>query len=156
MTNDDPPDITEESAIETAFTQSGSHEFNGFELEPWTPARIVASQAMGLHYGSVDEAGRSRFATDKVYPGAQRDVAIVLWLCTLKTEKEVDAAARAPAAAMPKVYAFAGDHKLTDTGSENFWKGFLVFLEMMNQVAASRVNAEKKTTPDNQPIPQTI
>lgn len=150
MTNE-PPDITEtdqQPEIEKAFTDSGLHQFNGFNLQPWTPARIMAAQAMGMHYGSIDEAGRSRFVTDKIYPGAQRDVAVVLWLCTLETEKEVDAAARAPTAVMDKVYAFAAEHRLSDTGDENFWKGFLTFLAIMNEVAASRVTPEKKTSPE--------
>jgi hypothetical protein len=148
---EEPPDITgtEAEAIESAFTDSGLHEFNGFALEPWTPARIMAAQAMGIHYGSVDEAGQSRFITDKIYPGAQSDVAIVLWLCSLKTQAEVDAARRAPIPAMDKVYDFSAKHRLTDTGDENFWKGFLVFLAIMNELAASRVKAEKKTTPDS-------
>src|SRR5580765_7948569 len=123
----EPEDITgtetdQQPVIEKAFTDSGLHEFNGFALEPWTPARIMAAQAMGIHYGSIDEAGQSRFTTDKLYPGAQRDVAIVLWLCTLKTQAEVDAAGRAPLPAMDKAYAFAGEHGLADTGHENFWK----------------------------------
>ena len=146
------PDITgteidQQPVIEKAFTDSGLHEFNGFALEPWSPARIMAAQAMGMHYGSIDEAGRSRFATDKIYPGAQSDVAIVLWLCSLKTQAEVDAARRAPIPAMDKVYIFSEEHRLTDTGDENFWKGFLVFLGIMNDVAASRVTPEKKTIP---------
>jgi hypothetical protein len=154
MIDDDTPDITEEAVdqqprIESAFVKSGLHEFNGFALEPWSPARIVASQAMGLHYGSIDEAGRSRFVTDKIYPGAQRDVIIVLWLCTLKTEAEADAAARAPSQAMDKAYAFGTEHGLTDTGDENFWKGFLIFLAIMQEVTDSRVASEKKTGSDN-------
>ena len=148
---EEPPDITDvkdqQPAIEKAFT--GLHEFNGFALEPYSPARIMAAQAMGLHYGSIDEAGRSRFVTDKIYPGAQSDMAIVLWLCSLKTQAEVDAARRAPIPAMDRVYAFAEEHQLTDTGDENFWKGFMVFLDIMNEVAASRVKAEKKIIPDN-------
>jgi hypothetical protein len=150
---DDPPDVTDElqqpATMDEAFIKSGLHEFNGFALQPWTPARIMAAQAMDLHYGSIDEAGRARFVTDKIYPGAQRDVAVVLWLCTLKTQAEVDAAARAPRAAVDKMYAFAAEHKLTDVGDENFWKGFLVFLNIMREVTASRVNAEKKITPAN-------
>lgn len=150
---EEPPDITgtetdQQPAIEKAFTDSGLYEFNGFALQPWSPARIMAAQAMGMHYGSIDEAGRSRFVTDKIYPGAQADVAMVLWLCTLKTQAEVDAARRAPIPAMDKVYAFAEEHHLADTGDENFWKGFIVFLGIMNDVAASRVTPEKKTTPD--------
>lgn len=159
MTNDETPDVTEQApeTMEKTFVQSGLHEFNGFALEPWSPARISAAQAMGLHYGTIDEAGRSRFGTDKLYPGAQRDVAIVLWLCTLKTEAEVDAVGRAPLPAMTKVYQFMADHQLTDIGGEPFWKGFLLFLEMMNEVGAARVKAEKKTTPDNPLTPtQTI
>lgn len=157
---DDPPDVTgtetdQQPAIERAFTDSGLHQFNGFALEPWTPARIMAAQAMGLHYGSIDEAGRARFKADKVYPGAQSDTAIVLWLCSLKTQAEVDAARRAPASAMDKVYAFAEQHHLTDTGDENFWKGFIVFLDIMNEVATSRVIPEKKTTPDRVASPAT-
>lgn len=159
MTDDETPDVVDEQspqAMERTFVQSGLHEFNGFALEPWSPARISAAQAMGLHYGNVDEAGRSRFQTDKVYPGAQRDVAIVLWLCTLKTEMEVDAVGRAPLPAMSKVYQFMKDHRLTDLGDENFWKGFVVFLGIMNEVSSARVVAEKKTTPDSHLVTPTI
>jgi hypothetical protein len=147
---DDTPDITEQEAAEKAFVQSELHEFNGFALKPWSPARAMAAQAMGLRYGSIDAAGISRFQSDKMYPGGQRDMAIVLWLCTLKTHEEIDAAARAPVLAMKSVYQFAADHGLTDDGTESHWKGFTMFLGIMNEIAASRVKAEKKTSPENE------
>ena len=145
VTGEEATNLQPQAAIDDAFIKSGLHEFNGFKLQPWSPARIVAAQAMGLHYGSVDEAGRERFKTDKIYPGAQRDMTIVLWLCSLKTEEEADAAGRAPNPAMTKAYKFASEHGLLDSVNDTFWKGFIVFLDIMNEVSMSRVKAEKKS-----------
>lgn len=144
------PDITgteadQQPAIEKAFTDSGLHQFNGFDLQPWTLSRKVAAQAMGMFIGNVDEAGRSRFATDKVYPGALRDVIVMLWLCTLKTESEVDAAARGPTLAIQKAYVWAAQHGLDGIDKESFWKAYAIFWDIRREVAQSEVIPEKKT-----------
>src|SRR2546423_285975 len=99
MSIDDPPDIqdkteeqrlSDQEAANRAFVNSHLHNFEGIELEPYSRGRRVAAQAMGLHYGSIDKAGQQRFISNKIYPGAVRDVSIVLWLCTLKNERDID------------------------------------------------------------------
>lgn len=140
-------DITE---VDRAFIDSENHSLNGEKLQPYSLARKVAAQAMGLFYGHVDEADRDRFRREKVYPGALRDMIIVLWLCTLKDDDEIDAASRAPKAAVKRAYAWAETEGVANMDHEKFWKAYILFHDIMGEVAASQVRAEKKSGPDSE------
>src|SRR6266851_1168076 len=99
---------------EKAFLESENHEFDGVKLEPYSPMRLVAAQAMGLHHGRVDAAGMEQFNRISVYPGAVRDVCIVLWLLSIKNELEIDQAARAPIHAAKLAVEWGTVHGIID------------------------------------------
>jgi hypothetical protein len=122
---------------EEAFTQSDAHELGDLELQPYTPDRAVAAQAMFLRYGFVDEAGLEFFKAHKIYPGAIRDVAVVLWLCSLTSETEIDKASRDPIAAARKAVEWLHERKWDNPRGDEFWKAYTVFMRIMSEVDAS-------------------
>ncbi len=150
---EEPPDIGHEEAITDAFLNSHNHKLGDLELEPYTPPRRIAAQAIGLFYGSLDEAGIAQLEATKLYPGVVRDIAVVLWLCSLKddpkngvtAERLIDEAARDRLGSARKAVQFAEEHGLVDTADESFWDGYAVFARIQKQVADSRVEAKKKT-----------
>jgi len=141
--SEEPEDIGHE--VEQAFVESENHAFGDIKLQPFTPDRVIAAQAMGLHYGNVDPAGVEQFDRTKLYPGAMRDVAVVLWLCTLTEPSDVDGAARNPVTAAVMASTWAGKHGLTDQRSQSFWDGYLLFFKIMREIEVSRTEPEKKT-----------
>lgn len=122
---------------EEAFTKSDVHALNDLELQPYTPDRAWAAQAMGLRYGFVDDAGVEFFREHRIYPGALRDVALVLWLCSLDDEVEIDKASRNPVAAARKAATWAHERKLDNQRGDEFWKAYAVFMKIMAEVDAS-------------------
>src|SRR4029453_5756911 len=128
---------------EEAFTQSDAHQLGDLELQPYTPDRAWAAQAMGLRYGFVDEAGVQFFKEHKIYPGALRDVAIVCWLCSLTSEIEIDKASRNPIAAARKAADWSHERKLDNARAEEFWKAYAVFMRIMAEVDASASTPEQ-------------
>jgi hypothetical protein len=146
--SDEPEDIGRESEsgkVDQAFIESHNHALGDLRLEPYSPARIIAAQAMGLHYGSIDAAGMAQFNKTKVYPGAIRDIAVVLWLCSIRDESEIDAAARDPVGAAKKMQTWSARLGILDTGNAAFWDAYVLFFKIMNDIQASRVQPEKKT-----------
>jgi hypothetical protein len=122
---------------ESAFTQSDSHILGDLDLQSYTPDRAWAAQAMGLRYGFVDDAGVEFFKEHRIYPGALRDVAIVLWLCSITDEIEIDKASRNPIAAARKAATWSHEHKLDNARGEGFWSAYAVFMKIMAEVDAS-------------------
>jgi len=135
----------QQNRIEKAFLKIGDRDVHGLAVRPYTPARLVAAQAMGMHFGFIDDAGAERFRQTKLYPGAIRDIAIFMWLCVVATDEETDGAGIAPSAAGRKAVKWAESVGLLDTGSEKFWDAYKTFFDVMDEIAASRTKAEKKT-----------
>jgi hypothetical protein len=122
---------------EEAFTRSDSHALGDLDLQPYTPDRAWAAQSMGLRYGFIDDAGVEFFREHKIYPGALRDVAIVLWLCSLTNEVEIDKACRNPIAAARKAATWSHQLKMDNPRGDGFWKAYAVFMQIMAEVDAS-------------------
>ena len=137
---------------EAAFTQSDTHELGDLNLQPYTPDRAWAAQAMGLRYGFIDDAGVEFFKEHRIYPGALRDVAIVLWLCSLTDEIEIDKASRNPIAAARKAATWSDEHKLANARSPEFWQAYAVFMKIMAEVDAS-VSVPESTGNESGPSP---
>ena len=122
---------------ETAFTESDAHTLGDLKLQPYTMNRSWAAQSMGLRYGFVDDAGVAFFKEHRIYPQAPRDVAVVLWLCSLTDEIEIDKAFRNPIPAIRKAATWAEEHNLKNTRGEDFWKAYALFMRIMAEVDAS-------------------
>jgi hypothetical protein len=139
------PDLEQEqSPTEAAFIDSENHEFDGIRLQPYSPMRLVAAQAMGLHHGRVDAAGMEQWSRVSVYPGAVRDVCIVLWLCSIKDEVQIDQAARAPIHAAMLAVKWGTDHGLLSVTSKKFESAYELFFKIMKEVRDSYGSPQKK------------
>ncbi len=152
--SDEPQDIGHEEAVADAFLNSHNHKLGDLQLEPYTPPRRIAAQAIGLFYGTLDEAAIAQLEATKLYSGVVRDVAVVLWLCSLKddpangitAERLIDDAARDRLGSIGKAAQFADEHDMVDTSAKGFWEAYTVFMRIQKQVADSRVDAKKKMT----------
>lgn len=140
----DSPVTPIQKRIETAFIASGQKVLNGKPLMAYSASREVAAQAMGLHYAYVDQAGQERFKKDRLYPGAIRDVAIVMWLCIRATEDDIDAAGIDPRAATRKAVDWAKGEGILDVQKGKFWDAFVLFFQIMDEVWVSQSKPVKK------------
>jgi hypothetical protein len=129
-----------------AFIAAASHVFAGINLQPYTPARIVAAQAIGLKYPNIAEDALESFNKTGIYPGALQDVLIVLWLCTLTEDKQVTRALRSPDESLGKAITWGATHGITDTKSEAWWAAYDVFINIMVQINASRSDPQLPTS----------
>ena len=142
MSDDELNDQYAEEIEKASAAFSGSEDqLEGLELHPYSPDRAWAAQAMGLKYGFVDEAGVDEVKRTGVYPGALRDVGIVLWLRSLTSETEIDKAARSPVAAAVSAAKWAQGIGIADTRSDKFFAAYNIFMDTMTAVA------EAQTTP---------
>ena len=106
--------------------------------EPYTPNRVVAAQAMGLHHpNNISPDGLEQFNRTGIYPGMLQDVLIVLWLCSLEKDTEIMRAMRSPDEAINKAIAWGADNGVTDTKSEAWWKAYNRFIDIMTGISAS-------------------
>lgn len=120
-----------------SFIESAGHSVNGLKLEPYTPERMWAADAMGLRYGHLSDAAAKQFARKNTYPGMEGDVGIVIWLCSLTDVDEVRAARRDPERAEGEAIVFAKTHKIITGKQSKFWDAYKVFLRIMDEVHAA-------------------
>ena len=150
----DEPSINPlQKRVETAFITSSKRVLGDISLplKPYSASREVAAQAMGLHYAYVDATGQERFRRTKLYPGALRDVAILMWLCAAATDDEIDSAGIEGRPAANKAIKWAKEHELLDTTKDKFWIAFKLFFDIMDETYVTRVVVEqKKTTSEGQ------
>lgn len=64
-------------------------------------------------------------------------MALVLWLCSLEDEVEIDKASRNPVAAARKAATWAHERNLDNQRGDEFWKAYAVFMKIMAEVDAS-------------------
>jgi len=138
------PDLIQKK-VEAAFISSnGVRQVAGISFKPYSPSMEVAAQAMGLHYAYVDKIGQERFRRTMLYPGALRDVSIIMWLGGAATEEEIDSAGIEPKLAARAAIRWAKEHNLLDTSQESFWLCFKFFFDLMDEVYVSRSVPEQK------------
>lgn len=119
---------------ENSFISSGTHELklpdrDPIELQPWTPDRIIAGQAMGMVYpGEVDF---DRFKETKRYAGDLKDTIIALWLMTILDE-EVDASGNRPSESFKKAKEWAHTLGIDNMKSDAFYEALLIYLKIVH------------------------
>ncbi len=140
-----------EEPHERAFVESvGGHELQGQSLRTYSPSRRVAANAMGMLYPMIGDESAAQMAQTGVYPGVIRDVATVLWLCSLPDGDEITAqqfreGQWTPSRALAKPYAalevaieWAGAKGLTITDSQEFVEALTVFGKIVTNAESSR------------------
>ena len=127
-----------------SFINSDGHEVEGIKLFPYTPERMWAADAMGLRYGNLSKAASLQYMNKGTYPGMEADVAIVMWLCSLKDKEEIRAARRNPDTAEDLAIEYCRSHKMVSIKQAKWWKAYDVFLEIMREVHAAYGEPKKK------------
>jgi hypothetical protein len=128
------PDEPQASPEDRAFIESAGHKLNGLDLQPYSPERMWAADAMGLRYGRLTKEQTDQFLEDNTYPGMEGDVGIVIWLCSLTNIQEVHSARRSPTVAINRAIKFAIEHKMVSRKQKTYWDGYEVFLKMMREI----------------------
>lgn len=126
------------SPAENAFLGSGAHLLGSEKLQPYSPSRIVAAQAMGLLYPQVGKEGMAQLKKTGIYPGELRDMIIVLWLCRQEKDEHVSDALADPGAAYAAAEKWAGEAGLCDMTSDVFNEALFVFQSIMNAIGESK------------------
>lgn len=130
------------------FVSSERHALNGLKLEPWTPDRAIAAQSLGMVYPALGDEGWTAVKRSGIYPGAVRDVALALWLCSLTPDQVLDAEMRGGKDAKQRSSAWAGEHGIHDTNKQAFWDALNLFMDMQKEVNDS-VTVPAKTVDDD-------
>ena len=144
-------DITPE---EKAFIEAKrGFELFGTPLAPYTASRKVAAQTMGMQWPFIGEAALAQLQTTNMYPGALRDAAIVLWLCTLPDASTALArgvwtpsrALSKPDEARDAALEWADKEGVTDSSGAKFGEAFQVFFGVVTgaDAGAFRIEVEK-------------
>jgi hypothetical protein len=149
MTDDPTP--PEDSAFIAA---KRGFELFGQPLKHYSASRKVAAQAMGMQWPFIGEAALAQLQATNMYPGALRDTALVLWLCTLpdpsdQTMEQVKAKEWNPSKALSKpddardaALAWADKTGITDTAGSQFAEAFQVFFGIVSGADASQFTIE--------------
>lgn len=120
-----------------AFTGSERHSLNGLKLEPWTEARRVASQTLGLVYPDLSAADWSSIKRGGSYPGAMRDVMLTLWLCTIPANEVLKVEIAGIENAMSESMAFGIKHGLHDNKKQPFWDALSKCMDIWHEINES-------------------
>ncbi len=146
-------DQSEGEPISPIAAVKAGFEFRGQPLRPYSPSRKVAAQTMGMIYPFVGRDGQAQMEATGMYPGAIKDVLIVLWLCSLPDAPEVakDAwspslALRRPVLAMDEAMEWAG--ALIDVGSAEWAEAFELFLKIVVPTEQAKFKSDASASGD--------
>lgn len=119
-------------------------------LRAYSPSRRVAAQSMGCLYPFIGDDGAAQFERTGIYPGAVKDAAIVLWLCSLEDASEQTSAQvkggawnpskamHRPEAALGAALEWAEELELITVGTERFSQAFGEFVKIVTAVEKSK------------------
>jgi hypothetical protein len=125
-------------------------------LEPWSPSRVVAANAMGLVWPMPPEAA-DQLRTNGIFAGALSLTIIVCWLrsipnaseqdkeATMRREWNVQRANQAPRAAFEAATAWGAERKITDLTDDDaapFLQAYKVALATLLNVSVSEFNVQ--------------
>lgn len=125
-----------------SFTGSEKHVLDGIKLEPWTPARVIAAQSMGMLYPQIGKEGWDQFKRTQTYPGSLKDTIICLWLCSVDAER-VDDADRGPQEAYSDARAWANRLGIHVIDSIPYWRAYRKFSDIMGEVNSASTRPAK-------------
>lgn len=120
-----------------AFASSERKKFNDIKLQPWTADRSIAAQALGLKYPNLSKEDWEAVKRGGIYPGAVRDIALAMWLCTLSSDQVIDAEINGEREAKKLSAKWAGDMRIHDPSKAKFWDAMSYCIGMWNEVSES-------------------
>lgn len=129
-----------ERPADKAFEESVNHVLGDLKLQPYSPSRLVAAQAMGLKYPNVPK-GFEQYSQTGSYPGLLRDVIVVLGVCTMDDDA-VDKAQLDPDEAYQKAQKWADGKGILKAGSKEFLAAKSMFEKVMIEIYNSQSEPE--------------
>lgn len=132
-----------------AFIASERKAINGIKLAPWTADRSIAAQSLGIIYPALGSEGWASVKRSGIYPGAVRDVALALWLCSLNPEQVLEAECAGEKDAKKRSTEWAAKHGIHDTSKQPFWDALGLFMEMQNEINQSVTVPENSQPTDD-------
>lgn len=124
------PPKGQQTPADKAFTGSDKHTLDDLKLEPWSPDRQIAFQALGGVFPNTGKAGWQQFIQTNLYPGATRDVILFVALSVTPAEDVDDATWK-------DAKAFGVKRGLHNPDSKAFWQAFAKFMEVQKEITAS-------------------
>lgn len=150
------PDTEEVATVDANFNQAKmGAELGGLELQPWSPARKITAQSMGMLYPHIGDDGYEALARTGIYPGALRDVIIFTWLCTQRERSVITRAQRKPIEAWETAQAWADKAGLLDMASTEFQEAYLLFSQKMGAETAAQSRPEIPAGSEGNDLPKT-
>lgn len=126
-------------AVQKAYDDSRSYEFQGHRTEPWTIARhSVALQLRSRLVKAMDDENESltAFLTSGFYPHIFHDVVVVMFLLHSTPENVVKLEQTDYSAAMVQAYAWAETVPIL-YGSEAFFQATRILGKILHQIRLS-------------------
>ena len=140
---------------ETSFINAKrGFELFGEALKNYSASRKVAANAMGLGWPFIGEAALAQLQATNFYPGAIRDMVIVIWLCTLPDASTALArgvwtpsrALSKPDEARDAALEWADKCGITDSSGPKFGEAFQIFFAVVTGVDAAQFRIEVEKT----------
>lgn len=142
------------ASAEQAYDQAkAGMELGGVALQPWSPARVVAANSIGLVWPLPPEA-MDQLQTTGIHAGAMVNAIVVCWLRLIPNASEqtkesvsrgewnVQRATRAPREAFEAALQWAAENKITDVTSNEFAHAYRVALATLLGVSLSEFEVE--------------
>ncbi len=136
-----------ERPADKAFQESPNHVLGDLKLQPYSPSRIVAAQAMGLKYPNVPK-GFEQYSQNGTYPGLLRDVIVVLGVCTMH-DAAVEKAQLDPDEAYQNAQKWAHSKGILSMGSKAFLEAKGMFEKIMVEIYNSQSEPENRSGADD-------
>lgn len=132
------------------FAAPEKHLFDGIHLQPWTEARRVAAQTLGLIYPNLNKSDWASLKRGGDYPGAVRDTMLALWLCTITSSELIKIEMAGIENAMEESMKFGIEHGISDRRKQKFWDAFSKCMDIWNEVSDSVTVPEKSDSGDDE------
>lgn len=148
MSNEFDSDPENEMGEEKAFLRSGSYEWNGKPLHPFSAMRYAAAWECGLRFGRLSESQQKELTGTGFYDGLYKDTCLVLYLCAAD-EIEVQRAFRYPDEVLKDAFEWADQNGIVAM-TETFFAAASIFYDMMKDLESSQSEVESEKS-DGEP-----
>lgn len=145
MNDFDPEEMHRASPDDLLLAAKSGTEFSGKLLQPWSAARKIAAQCMGLLYPHIGDDGYEQLERTGIYAGAFKDVIIFIWICSQENKSDIMRAQRKPAEAWENAQKWAEREGLADMSSAKFAEAYVVFSNKMTAELSAQSRPEIPT-----------
>lgn len=139
------------------------YELFGEKLTAYSPERYIIAQAMGMLWPYPGDGAMAQMQATGIYPGMIKDIALLLWVLTLKepsaqTKDEVKMRAwntsRAmidPKGATSAAVQWAASLGIMEPQSDKFTEASTLFFDIVQPAEEAKFTAEAQSSEDESP-----